>query len=223
MSVSPSSGSIVVRDATFLAGADDLKGLPPSDAPEIAFVGRSNVGKSSLLGALVGRPSLVRTSKKPGCTRHINLFEVDLAERSPVIFADLPGYGYAARSKSERDRWSRAIETYLLERPNLVGIVLLVDTRRGALELDRELAGYVASLDREPRLRLWIVATKIDKLAKAARKPAVEQLARGLGERVYPVSATSREGIDALLARLARLALPNDAAARADEAQAAGS
>lgn len=223
MSHSPTASPNLIAGAAFIAGADDPKALPPVEEPEVAFVGRSNVGKSSLLGALVGRPALVRTSKRPGCTRHINLFRVDLRDRGPIVFADLPGYGYAARSKTERDRWAKAIEKYLVERPNLVGIVLLVDTRRGALELDRELAAYVGGLQRTPSLRLWIVGTKVDKLAKAARKPAVEQLARGLGERVHPVSAVSREGIDVLFAQLARLAAPDDAAAHADEAQAAGS
>jgi GTP-binding protein len=123
---------------------------------EIAFLGRSNVGKSTLLNKLVGQPGLAFTSARPGCTQLINFFKIDEAVR----FVDLPGYGYAQVSLEERASWKKLIESYLLRRRNLALSLLLIDARRGWMEMDLELKAWLEFHNRRYR----VVATKIDKL-----------------------------------------------------------
>src|ERR1700744_2083949 len=119
-----------VVNAEFTAAAKAELELPPPLQLEIAFVGRSNVGKSSLLNRLMNRRNLARTSSTPGCTRQINFFNVRPAAGMNVSLVDLPGYGYAKRSKDERKLWAELIERYLLERPTLRMVAVLVDVRR---------------------------------------------------------------------------------------------
>jgi GTP-binding protein len=197
-----------VLDAQFLVSATERTagaGWPPDDddAPEIAFAGRSNVGKSTLLQALMGRRGLVRISATPGRTRLINFFNVVVepapGERRSLRFVDLPGYGYAKVSKAEREKWLPFVEQYLGHRPSLRAVVLLVDPRRDAGLDETEIVKYVAA-----RGVLVIgVMTKADKLSKHERKPALEKLKRALGVPVVAVSATDGEGIDELWRRLA--------------------
>ena len=123
---------------------------------EIAFLGRSNVGKSSLLNRLVGQPELAFTSARPGCTQLINFFKID----EDLRFVDLPGYGYAQVSLEERARWKKLIESYLLERQNLALSLLLIDARRGWMEMDLELKAWLEFHNRRYR----VIVTKIDKL-----------------------------------------------------------
>lgn len=168
-----------VVEAAFVAGAVDSESLPPPTLTEVAFAGRSNVGKSSLLNATMQRRGLARTSGTPGCTRQLNVFEVRLADGLSLRLVDLPGYGWARRSKAERAEWQSMIEGYLTKRASLRAVVLLVDVRRGVEEEERQLVEFLA-LPRKvsaPRpLEVILVATKVDKLGAAARKPALEKV-----------------------------------------------
>lgn len=163
--------------------------LPAPGLPEVSLLGRSNVGKSTLLNRLTGRRGAARTSKKPGCTRSMNLFVVD--ER--FILVDLPGYGYARTSRSVRSAWARRlIPGYLERRPSLRGSILLVDSRHPGKQLDAEMAAFLAGLGKP-----YVVAlTKIDKLKRSERNRSLEE-ADALGP-VIPVSALTGEGIPLL-------------------------
>lgn len=128
----------------------------PDGPAEVAFLGRSNVGKSSLLNKLVGQTRLAYTSARPGCTQLINFFHID----EQVRFVDLPGYGYARVSLEERASWKKLIESYLVERKNLALSLLLVDARRGWMDMDLELKAWLEFHNR----RYQVIATKVDKL-----------------------------------------------------------
>ena len=186
-----------VLDAEFVAGATALGQLPAPTFAEVAFAGRSNVGKSSLINNLVRRKKLVRTSGAPGCTRAINIFRVRLRtndEEAHLDLVDLPGYGYAQRSKAERKSWGPLIEGFLSERPGLRGAVVIVDIRRGTQDDDLQLLEFLESVGVTPIL----VATKIDKLPANKRKPAVAKLQREIKHRVIPYSSVTGDGWDAL-------------------------
>lgn len=203
-----------VLDAEFIAGATGLEQLPPPVFAEIAFAGRSNVGKSSLINSLVRRKKLVRTSSAPGCTRTINLFRVRLRTEETeahLDLVDLPGYGYARRSKAERKSWGPLIEGFLEQRPGLRGAVVIVDIRRGLEPDDAQLIEFLESIDVTPIL----VATKIDKLPASKRKPAVAAFRRQLNHPVVPYSSVTGEGRDLLWKRLLRVSRIEEAAAEA--------
>ena len=179
-----------VLDAQFVAGAVRFEQLPPPQSVEIAFAGRSNVGKSSLMNALLGRRKLVRTSSTPGCTRQISLFQVKTRKGTELTWVDLPGYGYAKRSHTERDSWGELADRYLLERPALALVLVLVDLRRGIEEDDRalyELLAQPARVSRGP-LQVLSVATKVDKVPSSARKPTFERLRQLAPGPLYPFS-----------------------------------
>lgn len=168
-----------VVEASFKAGATHTDQLPPPTGVEIAFAGRSNVGKSSLLNAVLGRRNLVRTSSTPGCTRQISFYEAKTADGAVLTLVDLPGYGYAKRSKAERAAWATLIEGYLLGRPTLRAVVLLIDIRRGLEPDDRDLLELLRSPARtsRPELETLVVATKTDKLPASARQRALRKIA----------------------------------------------
>ncbi len=151
----------------FMWGSATADQLPPATLPEVAFAGRSNVGKSSLLNALTKRKSLARTSKTPGCTQQVNFFKL----ADSIILADIPGYGYARASKKDVANWHALIHDYLLGRPNLRRVFLLIDSRHGYKSNDREI---MAELD-EAAVSYQIVLTKIDKASDKERKKIIAQ------------------------------------------------
>jgi GTP-binding protein len=183
---------IRVLDARFLTTAVEEAGWPTADLPEIAFVGRSNVGKSSMINALTGRRKLVRVSNTPGRTRTLNFFDVVLERhelRRNVRLADLPGYGFAKVSRTERESWERMITAYLQRRTSLRGVVAIVDAEVGATEDDVRTLAYLVSAGR----RVLVAATKLDRLGKAQRKPRLAAVAERLSvprDTVLGFSAT---------------------------------
>ncbi len=168
---------------------------PPSDMPEIALVGRSNVGKSSLINCLTNRKNLARTSSTPGKTATINFYSI--GDRYRLV--DLPGYGYAKRSKEERESWGRMIEGYLAKRENLVRVIQLVDARHKPTADDKMMLDWINNYGYEPLL----VATKLDKLKKSqVEKNLTEiynELELGDDAVLIPFSAETREGRENVL------------------------
>ena len=188
----------------FIWGATTAQDLPPERLNEVAFVGRSNAGKSSLINALTGRKSLARVSQTPGATRQINFF--NLADR--LILVDLPGYGFAKRSKSEAQQWQDMIFSYLRRRARLRRVALLIDARRGVMESDREV---MALLDRTA-VSYGLVLTKADELKMGERAKALDQAAAEAVRHtaaladVQLTSAQAGDGIATLRTHLAALA-----------------
>lgn len=168
---------------------------PPSDMPEIALVGRSNVGKSSLINCLTNRKNLARTSSTPGKTATINFYSI--GDRYRLV--DLPGYGYAKRSKEERESWGRMIEGYLAKRENLVRVIQLVDARHKPTADDKMMLDWINNYGYESLL----VATKLDKLKKSqVEKNLTEiynELELGDDAVLIPFSAETREGRENVL------------------------
>jgi GTP-binding protein len=164
--------------AEYSASASRSEELPPPVAVEIAFAGRSNVGKSSLLNALMHRRGLARTSSTPGCTRTINFFKVRAKDGAILTLVDLPGYGYAKRSKEEKHDWAEVAERYLLERQALRLVVILVDARRGLEDDDRDLIEMIETSKRRdrPTPKTLVVATKLDRISASGRKPALARI-----------------------------------------------
>ena len=207
----PDGGASPLRivEASFLAGAGPGFLLPAPTHAEIAFAGRSNVGKSSLINTLVGRKSLVRVSSTPGSTRQINLYEARAADGTTFHLADLPGYGFTRRSKSEEAAWAKLIEGYLTSRPTLAAVVLIVDVRRGLEDDDRELIGFVdaAKLPSRRPVEVLLVATKLDKEPRSARMTALRRLSSMAERKVHGFSSVTGEGRDDLWRALRRAAL----------------
>jgi GTP-binding protein len=197
--------NIAIVDASFVAGVAASDQIPPPALAEVAFAGRSNVGKSSLLNTLVGRRNLVRTGATPGTTRQLNLFHVRAADGLEAVLVDLPGYGFAKRAKHEKSRWGALIEGYLSKRVTLRAVVLLVDIRRGGEREEKELVTYVQSTHARaarPEVPVIIVATKMDKIPRAQHKPTLARISADLGCRVLGFSSETGEGKDELWAVL---------------------
>ena len=177
--------------AEFVVSAAAPAQFPRDGLPEIAFAGRSNVGKSSLLNRLVGQKGLAVTSKTPGRTRRVNFFRID----RQAYFVDLPGYGYAAAPKSLRETWGELVESYLRDRAELRGVIFLLDVRHEPTERDLEMRGL---LDETPLS--WIpVVTKSDKVSANQRGRLIGRIAKGLSLTdpglVIAFSATTGEGV----------------------------
>ena len=150
--------------ARFLTTASQLVHLPPNELPEIAFVGRSNAGKSTAINRLAQQNRLAFASKTPGRTQHINLFEVGPKDAPDAWFADLPGYGYAAVARSAKLRWQKVMADYLEVRRSLSGVVLMIDSRLGPTDLDRQLMDFISPRVRNGEIKLLLLLTKSDKL-----------------------------------------------------------
>lgn len=184
------------RRAHYVTSAAGTSGYPPESGPEIAFAGRSNVGKSSLINTLTGVVGLAKTSRTPGRTRLLNWFEVESQNGKRLNFVDLPGYGYAKVPIPLRDSWRPLIEGYLTARSTLAGVAVLIDARRGAEQEERDLIEWLGEL----QIPVLGVVTKADKLPKNKRKPVAATVRRDLGLARDPVlfSAQAGEGIDEL-------------------------
>ncbi|MCA1940167.1 MAG: ribosome biogenesis GTP-binding protein YihA/YsxC [Caenispirillum bisanense] len=197
---------LFAREATFMLGVAGLAQLPDTEVPEVCFAGRSNVGKSSLINAVTGRNTLARTSVTPGRTQELNFF--NLADR--LILADLPGYGFAQAPKDKVQAWTRTTMAYLRGRAQLRRVLVLVDSRHGLKDVDRE----VMSMLDQAAVNYQIVLTKIDKLKKGEAEKRQQEVATELLRHVaaHPeVMLTSSEkgdGIAELRATLAALGLP---------------
>ena len=167
-----------IRSAEFIRSCVNPEEFPTGEAPEIAFVGRSNVGKSSLINSLLQRKGLAKVSHTPGKTRAINLFTISTDDHtlSRFVLADLPGYGYAKVSKAERAQWAPLIERYLIQREQLRMVVVLVESRVVSTQ-DGETIAWLRSIGHEP----LVVATKVDKLKPSERVAALRRLQEGLG------------------------------------------
>lgn len=183
-----------------------MTALPEPDMPEVAFAGRSNVGKSSLINALTGRKDLARASGEPGRTRELNFF--DLAGRIRLV--DLPGYGYAKAPKDVAARWMALTRDYLRGRVNLKRVILLIDARHGIKPADEAIMKVLA----EAAVVHQIVLTKLDKLKPAEQDAILEKTSAAIARKVaaYPVvaatSSAKRLGLEALRADIAELAIP---------------
>src|SRR6266550_5166110 len=181
---------LVIRNVEFIGGMAEKHGWrPDSSLPEVAFAGRSNVGKSSLLNCLVRRKSFARVSRTPGRTREINFFRVN----NGFVLVDLPGYGYARVSKQQKSEWKPLMESYLRRTTQLRGIVLLLDIRREPSEDDRAMLDFLAEME----VPTIVALTKTDKLSKAAARERAGEIARALAletEQIIPFSAQTGEG-----------------------------
>jgi GTP-binding protein len=193
------SPSIRVLSAEFVLSASKLAEAPSEELAEVAFFGRSNVGKSTLINSLLGSRRLARVSRTPGRTRLLNFFRVRVVPfgRPPLelMFCDLPGYGYAKAAKDETRGFRQMIEGYLAGRTQLLGAVALLDIRREPSELDRALFAWL----NEHGHRVLPVVTKSDKLARGRQRPAVERIERALKMSrgtAIPFSAVTRQGHD---------------------------
>ena len=189
------------RPWRFLLSAPEAEFLPPANRPEIAFAGRSNVGKSSLINALIGQGSLARTSNTPGRTQELNYYQCE----EPLYLVDMPGYGFAKAPKDLVKRWTRLVKAYLAGRPTLRRVFLLIDARHGLKPVDRE----IMSLLDTAGVVYQVVLTKTDKPKAAELDKVIEATRAGLKKHaaamidVLPTSAEKRIGIEALRAEIA--------------------
>jgi GTP-binding protein len=182
----------LLRSPEFMLGAHTAAQWPTDEGTEIAFAGRSNVGKSSAINAIAGRKNLARTSKTPGRTQQINFFRLDDSRR----IVDLPGYGFARVPLEVRDHWERSITQYLAERESLRGLVILMDIRRPLTDLDRQMLDWTGSMG----LAVHVLLTKADKLKRGAASSALLRVTRTLtaytGECTLQLfSSTKRSGV----------------------------
>lgn len=192
---------LLTSSCDFVLGVAGLEQLPAADRPEVAFAGRSNVGKSSLLNALTGRRALARTSNTPGRTQQLNFFTCgDKQDGDQMYLVDMPGYGYAKVSKNTKKEWNKLIRDYLKGRPNLRCVFVLVDSRHGLKDSDHEI---MSMLD-EAAVSYRIVLTKTDKLKKGQLQACIAGVEDALKKHaaaypeVLPTSAEKGDGLDDL-------------------------
>ena len=196
--------------ARFLTTASRLDQLPVTELPEVAFVGRSNAGKSTAINTLAQQRRLAFASKTPGRTQHINLFELGPKDAANALWADLPGYGYAAVERQAKLRWQQVMADYLELRRNLGGVVHLVDSRLGFTPLDRQLLAFIAPRVGTGEVKLLVVLTKADKLNRREADQALREATAVLGEHATPesdvgvvlFSALNRKGLDDVVSTL---------------------
>lgn len=195
---------MIIKNAEFLTSVADSGKLPDFGAPEIAFAGKSNVGKSSFINFLTGNGKLARTSGDPGRTRLLNFFGINGRE---IVFVDLPGYGFAKVAKTEKAKWGAMIEGYLTGSTNLKNVFVLLDVRHEPTADDKMLLNFLYHYN----IPFTVIATKCDKLSRAqlAKRRAEIASAVGVGTgNVYMISALKKTGKDEILARLDALLAP---------------
>ena len=183
-----------VNNVSLAAVGVKMSQYPTDGKPEIAFAGKSNVGKSTLINAMIGRKALARTSSQPGKTRTINFYDVE----DVLYYVDLPGYGYAKAPKTEIERWGKMIEEYLNNRETLKGIVMLVDIRHDPGENDKIMYNWLKHYNYD----IIVVATKMDKIKRSQIQKPLSAIKKGLnlepGDRLIPFSGETKAGVDEL-------------------------
>jgi GTP-binding protein len=206
---------LFAQNCEFIWGADNIEGLPPMVPMEVAFAGRSNVGKSSLLNALTTRKTLARISHTPGRTQQLNFFNLGTDAEAPLLrLVDMPGYGYAAVSKEKIANWTRLMKDFLRGRATLARVFVLIDGRHGLKEVDHEM---LVSLD-QSALSYQIVLTKLDEVKKSAIDKTIEATEAGLKKHpaahphVIFLSSHSGEGLPDLRAAIVQLMAERDRA-----------
>ena len=198
-----SGRKLFLRPCHFVAGATTKAQLPPADMPEIAFAGRSNVGKSSLINALTNHKALARTSQTPGRTRQLNFFDCE----GGVRLVDLPGYGYAKASKSDVKAWTKLTLAFLKGRTSLKRVMLLIDARRGIGDKDR----VIMEIFDQSAVSWAVILTKMDKLNAAEQDHAHTTTEAEAAQhtaafpKIFPSSALKKQGLDAIRAHIAQL------------------
>lgn len=183
-----------IRKAEFITSAVNVAGYPQDDLPHIAMVGKSNVGKSSLINGLTNQSKLARVSRQPGKTRLINFFRIN----DSFYLVDLPGYGFARVSKAEKEKWGVMINEYLEKTARLKGIIMIADIRHNPTAEDKQMAEWIQYYG----IPVILVASKIDKLAKTRIKPQAAQLRKQLGFSdivpIIPCSVVTKQGLQEL-------------------------
>ena len=193
---------MIVNNASLAAVGVKEEQYPTTGLPEIAMAGKSNVGKSSLINTLLRRKALARTSSQPGKTQTINFYQVENA----FYFVDLPGYGYARVSKTERERWAKMIDDYLHTRQTLLQVLLLVDGRHEPSANDVQMLEWILSFGYVPA----VIATKVDKMGKQEQARALKQIRQTLhieSDQLFPFSALTKDGTEAIWAMIDALLL----------------
>ncbi|MDO4765735.1 MAG: ribosome biogenesis GTP-binding protein YihA/YsxC [Eubacteriales bacterium] len=191
---------MIVNNASLAAVGVKEEQYPKTGLPEIAFAGKSNVGKSSLINALLRRKALARTSSQPGKTQTINFYNVE----DSLYFVDLPGYGYARVSRSERERWAKMIDDYLHTRQTLLQVILLVDGRHEPSANDVQMMEWIRSFGYQP----LVIATKMDKLGKQQHGKALKLIRQTLkieNDQLFPFSALNKTGTEEIWQHLDEL------------------
>jgi GTP-binding protein len=191
---------MIIKNVEFVKSAVKPEHYPEHDFPEIAFAGRSNVGKSSLINTLIQRKDMVKTSSKPGCTQLINFFLIN----EGLSFVDLPGYGYAKVSKKIRAQWRPMVEQYLSERHNLYGLILLIDIRRDPQKEEFELIEWLETHE----MPYLVILTKSDKISKTKQKKRLVSICSQLQRQengVIVFSTKTKKGRDTILDEIENL------------------
>ena len=196
---------MVIKNVTLETVCGITSTLPENDKPEVAFAGKSNVGKSSLINAMMNRKSLARTSQTPGKTQTINFYNVN----DVMYLVDLPGYGYAKVSVKEKEKWGRMIERYLHDSQQLKAVFLLIDIRHDPGANDKQMYNWIVEQGYHP----IIVATKLDKLKRSQVTKHIKMIREGLGmpaeDILIPFSSTSKQGREDLWALIDSYVLPS--------------
>lgn len=191
-----------IRKAELLITAGRKDQYPETIVPEIAFAGKSNVGKSSMINALLNRKKLARTSGQPGKTQTINFYNIN----GDLNFVDLPGYGYARVSKTEREKWGKMIDTYLHSRNQLEEVILLIDIRHSPGEHDRQMYEWIKSFE----FAGYVIATKADKISKGKRNKHIEEIRKALNiedkRLIIPFSSTEKINVDKIWDLICKIA-----------------